>query len=213
MFKKKSPFLILLSVFSFGVLAETPTATLIVSGSIAPPTCTVNGQESEDEIEYVFNVSPGVFPASGNLTLDPIVKNITVACDSSTFMAFNVTDNRTGTELTTGSTYFGLGSWGADNKKVGSYRVLMSNAKYISEPGANPVAAGVRYGGNVAASTYLDKTLKTAWTKSSGTATLAPGQIFTADLAVYPVINGDLKNGTGDEELDGNAVLAFSFGL
>nr|ELR5038549.1 hypothetical protein [Providencia stuartii]ELR5084469.1 hypothetical protein [Providencia stuartii] len=67
MFKKS---LIALSLITLsGTALSAPIANLKVTGSITPPTCLINGA-TEDTIIYDFDISPGIFPASGNLVLD-----------------------------------------------------------------------------------------------------------------------------------------------
>ncbi|MDX4950087.1 hypothetical protein [Proteus mirabilis] len=98
MFKKSLLVISLLTLSSSIAFAAAPTGKLKVSGDIQPPTCTINGETSETTVEYTFSVTPGIFPAKGDLTLEPQSKNIVVTCDAKTYLAFIPTDNRAGTE-------------------------------------------------------------------------------------------------------------------
>ncbi|WP_232373773.1 hypothetical protein H0910_04090 [Providencia alcalifaciens] len=88
---KKTIIALSLITFSGATLAAAPVANLKVTGSITPPTCTIKGQ-NEVDLEYVFDVSPGMFPVSGNLLLDAKTNNIEVVCDASTYLTFSSTD-------------------------------------------------------------------------------------------------------------------------
>ncbi|MFG0743128.1 fimbrial protein, partial [Providencia sp. TYF_10] len=62
MFKKS---LLALSLITLSSVAfSAPVANLKVTGSITPPTCTVNGEEEADVL-YQFDITPGIFPTSG----------------------------------------------------------------------------------------------------------------------------------------------------
>ena len=210
---KKSLLFVSLAVLSGNLPAAGPTANLVVKGSITPPQCTINGEENT-EIEYNFNVSPGAFPATGNLTLQGQAKTIEVICDAATYLSFTATDERDSSVLTAGANNFGLGMYG-DDTKVGNYTVLMSNAKY--KPTADTAAytnGYIRPGtGSVASSAYLNKTTNFAWSTTTSGAPYALGQVFSADFTVTPTINAVLKNSDGSAQLDGLTVLAFAFGV
>lgn len=77
---KKSLLVLSLMALSGTPLSAPPVANLQIIGSITPPTCTINGQE-EETFTYDFDISPGIFPSSGNLILDPQSQNIEVICD------------------------------------------------------------------------------------------------------------------------------------
>ncbi|MCW2256061.1 type 1 fimbria pilin [Providencia alcalifaciens] len=208
MFKKT---LLALSLITLsGAALSAPVANLKVTGSITPPTCTVNGEE-ETDVLYQFDISPGIFPASGNLVLDAKTQPIEVVCDATTYLTFDASDSRDGTALTTGDTNFGLGTYGEDSLKVGFFNITMQNATVKADAEATANAVGVLNGTAYAISGVVDKTKKMGW----GTAANTPsaGQIFVADFAVKPTINSEMKNTAGDATLDGHAVLAFTFGL
>lgn len=208
MFKKT---LLALSLITLsGAALSAPVANLKVTGSITPPTCTVNGEE-ETDVLYQFDISPGIFPASGNLVLDAKTQPIEVVCDATTYLTFDASDSRDGTALTTGDTNFGLGTYGEDSLKVGFFNIMMQNATVKADAEATANAVGVLNGTAYAISGVVDKTKKMGW----GTAANTPsaGQIFAADFAVKPTINSEMKNTAGDATLDGHAVLAFTFGL
>jgi len=192
-----------------GAALSAPVANLKVTGNITPPTCTVNGQ-SEDTIVYNFNVSPDIFPSTGHLTLDGQSQNIEVVCDATTYLTFTSTDERAGTELGTGNTYFGLGTNGAD--KIGYYTISMENATVKESSEATATKVGVVTGNSAyATSAQVNKTQALGWAKSR--TQLVPGQIFAADFVVTPTINSKLKASSGDVQLDGLTVLTFAFGL
>lgn len=208
---------IILSAFLFSasasVFADVPAVNLLVVGNIAAPTCTVNGESTDLELTYDFgSISPGSFPASGNYDLTPISKKIEVVCDADTNLAFTVTDNRAGTELSASNQFLGLGTWGSTN--VGYYTITMKNAQWQASSDTGPTNAGVRVGSAAGvASSVLNKTLKTGWTSGIGGTNLALASIFTANLDVKPTLNNALKSSDGTADLDGNATLAFTFGM
>lgn len=206
---KKYLFALSLITLSGTALSAPPVAYLKVVGSITPPTCTINGEE-EDTFVYDFDISPGIFPASGNLVLPEQAQTIEVICDASTYLTFTSEDNRAGTELTTAANNYGLGIYG-DDTKIGFYTVTMKNASVKANPDASATSVGVLSGTNYATTGTVGQTLKYGWATSA--TLLAAGQIFTADFAVKPTINAVMKNSTGDAELDGLATLTFEFGL
>ncbi len=171
MFKKT--LLVLALTTAAGSAVAAPVANLKVTGSITPPTCTVNGVDEADVL-YTFDVSPGLFPASGNLTMAAQSQNIQVVCDATTYLAFNATDERAGTELTTGNTNFGLGLYG-DDTKVGFYKVTMENATVKADENATDKSVGVRVGTTYATSGVVDKTQTVAWATDKDTLSCWPG--------------------------------------
>lgn len=206
---KKSLLALSLMTLSGVVLSAPPIANLKVTGSITPPTCTINGEE-EDTFTYDFDISPGIFPASGNLTLPEQSQNIEVVCDAATYLTFTAADERAGTELTTGANNFGLGTYD-DDTKIGFYTVTMSNAKVKTNPDAVETSVSVLTGTTQSATGVVNKTLVSGWSTSA--TQLAAGQIFSADFAVKPTINAVMKNSAGDAQLDGLSTLTFAFGL
>lgn len=210
MFKKS---LLALSLIALsGTALSAPVANLKVTGSITPPTCTINGQPDEVDVNYKFDITPGIFPASGNLTsLVAQSQPIEVICDATTYLTFTATDSKAGTELTAGNSNFGLGEYGEEKTKIGFYQVTMQNAKVKADAEAEEKTVGVLNGTSYATTGVVDKTKAMGWATAANT--LAAGQIFSADFAVKPTINGEMKNSAGDAELDGHAVLAFAFGL
>ncbi|HHN8583828.1 TPA: fimbrial protein [Providencia rettgeri] len=208
MFKKS---LLVLSLITLSSTAfSAPVANLKVTGSITPPTCTVNGEE-ETDVLYQFDITPGIFPASGNLILDAKTQPIEVVCDATTYLTFDASDSRDGTALTTGNTNFGLGSYGENELKVGFFTITMQNATVKADAEATAKTVGVLNGSTYATTGVVDKTKKMGWGTAANTPTA--GQIFAADFAVKPTINSEMKNTDGDAALDGHAVLAFTFGL
>ena len=200
MFKKSLLAISLLTLSSSIAFAATPTAKLKVSGDIQPPTCTINGETSETTVEYTFAVTPGLFPAKGDLTLEPQSKNIVVTCDA--------------------KTYLGLGSYkmAVDGKeavdtKVGYYTVSMKNATVKEDLTSEEKKVYVmdsRYGRST--SKTLVKNDSLGWARSNAN-DYADGQVFAADFEVTPTINSALKNSDGDAKLDGLATLTFQFGI
>ena len=203
-----------LFVLSFATLSSTtfaaPVANLIVNGSITPPTCTVNGQDEVD-VTYEFDIAPGLFPASGNLTLTEQVKPIEVVCDATTYLSFTTADNRAGTASTSAITNFGLGTYGEDNTKVGFYTISTRNATVKADADATATNVGFLNGTTYATTAAIDTAKTTAWATS--TTALSSGKVFAANIAVRPTINSVMKNTAGDAKLDGHAVLTFAFGL
>lgn len=207
MLLKKS--LLALSLMSLSaVTLSAPVANLKITGSITPPTCLINGS-NEETFTYDFDISPGIFPASGNLVLDAQSQNIEVVCDATTYLSFTAVDDRAGTELTAGDNNFGLGTYESDN--VGFYTVSMENATVKANTDAEATSVSVLVGSSLGSTGKISKSQPAAWATSISQ--LAQGQIFAADFAVTPTINGVLKNSAGDASLDGYAVLTFAFGL
>ena len=206
LFKKS---LLALSLMTLSAAAlSAPIANLKVTGSITPPTCLINGSNDET-FTYDFDISPGIFPASGNLVLDAQSQNIEVVCDATTYLSFTAVDDRAGTELTTGDNNFGLGTYESAN--VGFYTVTMENATVKANPDADATSVSVLVGSDFGTTGVISKAQAAAWATSTNQ--LAQGQIFAADFAVKPTINSVLKNSAGDASLDGYAVLTFAFGL
>lgn len=200
-----------LAVLSGNVLAGGPTANLVVKGSLTPPPCTINGGENTD-IEYNFDVSPGAFPAAGNLTRQGQAKTIDVICDAATYLSFTATDERDSSVLTTGANNFGLGIYG-DDTKVGNYTIQMSNAKYKKTANDTTYINSLIKPGTSSVIT-LNKTNDYEWGYNTGSNfAYALGQIFSADFTVTPTINAALKNSDGSAHLDGLTVLTFTFGV
>lgn len=205
---KKSLLVLSLMTLSSAALSA-PIANLKVTGSITPPTCLINGA-NEETFTYDFDISPGIFPASGNLILDAQSKNIEVVCDATTYLTFTAVDDRAGTELTAGDNNFGLGTYNTDTQ-VGYYTISMANATVKANSDANATNVSVLVGSDFGPTGVVSKSQPTAW--ATGVSTLAQGQIFAADFAVTPTINGALKSSAGDASLNGYAVLTFAFGL
>lgn len=206
---KKSLLALAFAAVTGSAFAAGPVANLKVNGTITPPTCTVNGEEQSADVLYEFNVSPGMFPASGNLKMAADSQNIKVVCDATTYLSFTASDERTGTELVAGANNFGLGKHGDDN--VGFYNVVMKNAKVKANEAATEVSVGVQSGSNYATTGTLNKTMNFSWASAAGA--YSSGQIFSADFEVTPTLNSVLKNSDGTAQLDGHAVLAFAFGV
>ncbi|HEK1719848.1 TPA: fimbrial protein [Proteus mirabilis] len=220
MFKKSLLAISLLTLSNSIVFAAVPNAKLKVNGDIQPPTCTINGETSETTVEYTFDVTPGLFPAKGDLTLKPQSKKIVVTCDAKTYLAFIPTDNRAGTENKEGETYFGLGNYkmkgdGEESvdAKIGYYTVLMQNATVKEDLDSEEKKANVintRKGSTI--SLTLIKNESFGWSLRNS-AEYVSGQVFAADFEVKPTINSVLKNSDGDAKLDGLATLTFQFGI
>lgn len=206
---KKSLLALSMITLSGTALSSPPVANLVITGSITPPTCTINGQ-GEDTFTYDFDISPGIFPASGNLTLEPQSQNIEVVCDALTYLTFTAADERAGTELTLGNNNFGLGTYKTDTN-IGFYTVTMENATVKANTDATATDVGVLSGSSYANSGLVSKEQLSGWAKSASQ--LAAGQIFAADFTVTPTINAEMKGSDGDAQLDGFAVLTFAFGL
>ncbi len=208
---KKSLYALPLIFISCSALSA-PVANLKVIGEIAPPTCTINGL-SNANIEYVFNVSPNLFPDTGNYELDGISKKIQIICDSTTYLTFNAQDNRENSVNIGGTTNyaFGLGMFDTD-KKVGYYIINMKNPTVKASNQSEEKQVGM-----VANNTYLDdemivtKSYTIAWAAAQNQ--LASGQVFSAEFEVTPYLNADLKKHTGDASLDGHATLTFGFAI
>lgn len=221
MFKKTVLALSLMALSGAAFSAAAPVVKLKINGKITPPTCTIGGQ-SEQDFVYDFKVSPGIFPASGNLVMKPQSQRIEVVCDAATFLTFKSVDQRGGTELTEGDTNFGLGTYGQDVKddegnvtkaapKVGFFTVTMEKATVKADDEAKEEDVGVAKGSDYGKTGTLSKSKVLGWATAANK--LSQGRIFAADFTVTPTINGEMKSTSGDAKLDGHAVLNFSFGL
>lgn len=207
MFKKTLLVVALTAVAGSAIAA--PVANLKVTGTITPPTCTVNGMDEADVL-YNFSVSPDLFPASGNLTLAPQSQPIQVSCDATTYLTFNAADMRDGTALTSADINFGLGQTN-DDLNIGFYKVTMENATVQADDSADAKSVGVQVGTTYATSGVIDKTKDMSWATAKDAP--AAGRVFTADFAVEPTLNSAMKNNEEPAQLDGHAVLTFAFGV
>jgi type 1 fimbria pilin len=207
MFKKALLVVALTAVVGSAVAA--PVANLKVTGTITPPTCTVNGVDEADVL-YNFSVSPDLFPASGNLTLTPQSQPIQVVCDATTYLTFNAADMREGSELVSTDINFGLGQTN-DELNIGFYKVTMENATVQTDESADAKSVGVQVGPTYATTGVIDKTQLMSWATAKDAP--AAGRVFTADFAVQPTLSGAMKNNEEPAQLDGHAVLTFSFGV
>ncbi|MEZ2759670.1 fimbrial protein, partial [Providencia vermicola] len=134
-------------------------------------------------------------------------------CDATTYLAFDIADERAASALTAGQNNFGLGLYG-ENTKVGFYTVRMQNATIKADKDAEARTAYVKVGTTSEASQLINSAFKTVWANTSGTSAVpVAGQVFAADFAVKPTLNGTLKNSDGSAKLDGHAVMTFSFGV
>ncbi|MBP6121732.1 MULTISPECIES: fimbrial protein [Providencia] len=206
---KKTIIALSLTFVSSAALSAAPVANLKVVGTIAPPTCSIQGQ-NEVDFEYVFTISPEMFPLSGNLTVDGKRNNIEVICDAATYLTFSSTDNRADSALIVSNTNFGLGLFDTD-KKIGNYIITMKNATVKATPTDNALAVGISNGATYNTLLNVDKTKKLGWATS--VSALKAGQVFAADFDVTPTLNAALKSSSGEAKLDGHATLAFAFAL
>jgi len=205
---KKSLLALSLITLSGTALSAPPVANLKVTGSIAPPTCTINGL-AEDTITYNFDISTSLFPASGaDLVVDSQSKNIEVVCDATTYMSFIPTDP-SGVGMY-GDVY-GLGTYGSNNAPIGYFTVDMKNATVKTSADATATSVGISGPEGYANTNKLVKDKPVHWA-TSGTQ-MAEGQIFAADFVVEPTILAAVKNNPDGVSLDGLAVLTFAFGV
>lgn len=222
MFKKYLLAISLLALSSGATLAANPIAKLKVTGTIKPPTCTINNEEQEATIIYNFDITPGLFPEKGDLKLAGQSKNIVISCDSSTYLAFVATDNRLGTQSQESEAFFGLGHYQFKNKdtneenteaKVGYYTINISNAAVKKENESKFEKAYIKstHSSTALPNTLIYKQSEYGWASPSNT--YAVGNSFTADFEVKPVIDSKMKKSEGDAELDGLATLTFQFGI
>ncbi|QIC15311.1 fimbrial protein [Providencia vermicola] len=203
----------LLPLFFLSASYADVDANLKIMGTVKPPTCSINNGD-ESDIEYKFTVSPQMFPTIDNLNLAPETKRIEIICDATTVLNFMATDNRSDSVLIKGTrNLFGLGKYGTDNSKnIGYYSIKMKNATTKANSDAEETKVGIASGYSFNDSqldVYVGK--KVFW--ASKFAQFAAAQIFAADFEVIPVLNGALKDFSGDVSLDGHATLAFSFSI
>lgn len=220
---KKYLLVISLLVLSSGTttLVANPIAKLKVTGTIKPPTCTVNNEEQEATIIYDFDVNPDLFPEKGDLKLAGQSKNIVISCDSSTYLAFVATDNRLGTQSRESEAFFGLGHYQFKNKddgknaetKVGYYTINISNATVKKEESNKFEKAYIKSNNTTTSvpNTLIYKQSEYGWALPGKTS--VAGKSFAADFEVKPVINSQMKKIEGEAELDGLATLTFKFGI
>ncbi|ELZ5939954.1 type 1 fimbrial protein [Providencia stuartii] len=203
----------LLPLFFLSASYADVDANLKIMGTVKPPTCSINNGD-ESDIEYKFTVSPQMFPTTGNLRLTPETKRIEIVCDATTILNFMATDNRSDSVLLKGSAnLFGLGKYGADDSKnIGYYSIKMKNATTKANNDAEETKVGISSDSDFNATQLgVNFGRKIFWASKFGQ--FAAAQIFAADFEVIPVLNGALKDFSGDVSLDGHATLAFSFSI
>lgn len=205
-------YLLALSVFSCLANASSPTAELTVVGKITVPTCTVSA--ADNGVYSIGQVSPSILSPTASTPLPEITKTWTVTCDSSTYMNFTPTDNRSGTASIANANNFGLGSV-KETGKIGYYTVVAKEAT------VDGTATRVFTSANASVSALLSVPLtpgsRTGWATGNGTtSTQAAGKVFTVDLAVIPVLASTALMGGGvtdDVTIDGSATLKFAYGI
>ena len=200
--------------FSGSVLAA-PTANIYVKGKIGAPTCTINGQDTADLV-FNFDVDfegDTYFDEQNNhYRLVQQGQDFNIDCDASTSIFMNVIDAREGTSSSDSNEYgFGLGMH--DQTKVGFYDIKIGGL-FIKESSESEekLAYFVR-NGEVTQSTpnpWLTPGESFGWAVDGN---YAVARHFSGGVIVIPYINAELKNVAEEVELDGLAILSFSFGI
>ncbi|HFR4114305.1 TPA: fimbrial assembly protein [Yersinia enterocolitica] len=204
------------AVLALGIAAAhaaPPTTELKVKGKIGVPTCNINAPDSG--VYDTGNISSTQIKSGTATTeLPKITKNWTVSCDSETFLTVNSTDNRKNSSSVDGVGTYGLGMINSTGK-IGYFTVRMSNAKIDGSPSrlfytkSNTFTASDEVwlyrgdGGYIQGWASADNVLKS-------------GKIFSADLAVTPILAGtETMNGpvTEDTKVDGSLTMNFAFGI
>ena len=214
---------ILQAGFALAMVAGSTVATaaieprdLVVQGTIKTPTCTLTA-EFDGVYDYGV-INKNLVPTTGHLALSTKTQRWSVDCgEASTYMAFQIIDNRADTVSSTGNNNFGLGSVpGVEGSKIGYYTVTLGEAK-INDAAAFTLKGSV--GGSTgtgAASTSADKTQSHSWTDGTGSRAPFAGSKFDMAMSVTGYIANATTMGTPITEsipLDGHLTLNYSFGL
>lgn len=201
---------ILSSIFSTASLqAAPPTAILKVVGDLTVPVCNI--ATTEDRAYDLAKLSSMLLKASDYYKVPSVTQSWTVSCDADTYLIFQPVDNREGTSSIAGNTSFGLGTVNSSGK-VGYYNATMKNATVDGKAASVFSASGGTF--SAAATTTLDKTLKSGWASSNST--LKSGKVFVTDITVQPylastaVMNGTI---TDEAQIDGSMTLNFAYGI
>jgi type 1 fimbria pilin len=202
--------------FSGSVLAA-PTANIYVKGKIGAPTCTVNGQDTADIVyNYDVELLENSYITSTNLyRLPDQDKEMVIDCDAATAISFDIIDARDDSTFNSNDENPGYGLGMYLEEMIGYYNIKFMNLKVKETPQSDSRFALIVRDGD------------TTDTGQSGAALIYKGENiswgvdgeyaiarqFSADLRVTPYINAELKNVAEEVELDGLAILSFSFGI
>lgn len=192
-------------------VAGAATVDFEVKGTIVPPSCTIgltnNGAIDLGQIDLAtLNDAPNPLPAE-NI-------DVTVSCAAAVKVATSVTEDRSGSSMTAGDSYFGLGmTAGATPAPIGHYQVFGVNGL------ANTVAASVI--GSQAGATWVTQAAGTpiehgAGYKmtSVGTTAGGPTAITSAQwtMRIEPTLNSTSALAlTGNQAIDGRMTLTLMY--
>lgn len=202
---------------SAGASAAIDPHNLEVTGTIRTPLCTVT-----PENEGIYNygkINKANIPTSGHLKLSQLTQQWVVDCGTgTTYLGFQVVDNRAASASTVGNDKFGLGEVpGVAGSKIGHYTVTLRDAFLDGSTAYVLKAAPGAASGSAAASLGLDKTQSHSWATASGaSATPAAASNFSMGLQVEGNIANATTMGapvTDGIPLDGSLTLSYSFGL
>lgn len=212
----QAAFALALAAGSTAAIADIAPKDLEVTGTIRTPSCTVVA-ENEGVYDYgMINMTN--IPTSGHLQLSAMAQRWSVDCgEGTTFLGFQVTDNRAATASVAGNANFGLGSVeGFENSKIGYYTVTLGEAMIDERSAFTLKGAKAGASGTGAASTVLDKTQSHSWTDGTGTRGPMAGSKFDMTMTVQANIANKTTMGadiTAGVPLDGHMTLVYSFGL
>ncbi|KWO40760.1 hypothetical protein WT97_19925 [Burkholderia sp. MSMB1459WGS] len=205
-----------------------PTATLTVTGTITPPSCTLSLGANGNAAFGTTPLSSISNNATGTVLTNPQTVPLTITCTGNTQVAFGVKDNRAASVVsgltanwasgiaagtTSATNAFGLGQ--ASSKNIGAY-TLTANTFAVGGTAKTPAtitlsnetlapAASTSAGLAVNPS---DATNLITWADSSSSTAASIGQTFTANIVVTPTVNQSSALPTsGNITFDGNATF------
>lgn len=202
---------------SAALAAETPSAELQVTGTVAPESCIV-AMANDGVLDFGALNAGLVRPNADTLLTDTRTETLTITCPASTTLAYRVTENRAGTASVGGTaiTNFGLGNINTTGR-IGRYNATVKNAKV----GTTDAFISARTGttGNFGSGALTFQLLSGSprqytWSNSRGTP--QAGLVFSTDveislwLASARAMNGVV---TDSVPLDGSFTLVFTTGL
>jgi len=202
---------------SAGASAAIAPHDLEVTGTIRTPQCTVTPENSG--IYDYGRINKANIPTTDHLKLSKLTQQWVVDCGAgTTYLGFQVVDNREASASMTGNDKFGLGEVPTvAGSKIGYYTVTLKDAFIDGRSAFVLKAAPGAVSGTAAHSVSLDKTQSHSWATTAGNSRApAAGSVFSMGLQVEGNIANATTMGapvTDGIPLDGSMTLSYSFGL
>lgn len=188
------------------VMAQS-TADVSVVGSVVPGACALSLSNGGDvdmgqiDVASLNQVAPTPLPQK-NVTVD-------IVCAAATRFATQATENKVGTQVEAGDSFFGLGLTSAGNA-IGSYELVMSNPTADSAP-ANAIGSADLINWTVpAAGVKVEHGAGQRFTGVRTGATGGPSSMTTASwtlLVDASIAPSDTLALTKQESIDGSMTL------